>query len=230
MKIYIGPYKDRYIGPYQIASALCFWAKRVPDEFGIKREPDWVHDFGTWLAGGEEKSSWLMKVCEWIRDNDPWAKRKVEIRIDKYDTWSMDSTLAYLILPMLKQLKENKHGSPGDMPAFNQTSNSIQGCFDFYEEGDSEAWEEGHRQWGKILDEIIWAFEQIHPDYDWEEQYWITHPEFDLTKYPEDEGKLTIPVRWKVKGECDWEGRIKHQERIDAGLKLFGQYYQNLWD
>ena len=47
MKIYIGPYKS-WIGPYQIAEALCFWVKRVPDEHGIKRKPDWVHDFGQW--------------------------------------------------------------------------------------------------------------------------------------------------------------------------------------
>jgi hypothetical protein len=29
-------------------------------------------------------------------------ERKIDVRIDKYDTWNMDSTLAYIILPMLK--------------------------------------------------------------------------------------------------------------------------------
>ncbi len=32
MKIYIGPYKN-WVGPYQIAEALCFWAKNVEDEY-----------------------------------------------------------------------------------------------------------------------------------------------------------------------------------------------------
>ena len=39
-------------------------------------------------------------------------KRKISVRIDRQDTWSMDHTLAYIILPMLKQLRATKHGSP----------------------------------------------------------------------------------------------------------------------
>ena len=39
-------------------------------------------------------------------------KQKTSIRIDNYDTWSMDHTLAPIILPMLVQLKATKHGAP----------------------------------------------------------------------------------------------------------------------
>jgi len=39
-------------------------------------------------------------------------EQKISVRIDKYDTWSMDITLAHIIVPMLKQLKETKHGAP----------------------------------------------------------------------------------------------------------------------
>ena len=39
-------------------------------------------------------------------------EQKVSVRIDNFDTWGMDHTLAYIILPMLKQLKETKQGSP----------------------------------------------------------------------------------------------------------------------
>ena len=49
MKVYIGPYKN-WVGPYQIAEALCFWAKPVKDEYNFKRIPDWLHNFGTWLS------------------------------------------------------------------------------------------------------------------------------------------------------------------------------------
>jgi hypothetical protein len=34
------------------------------------------------------------------------------VKIDPWDTWSMDHTLAPIILPMLKQLKATKHGAP----------------------------------------------------------------------------------------------------------------------
>jgi hypothetical protein len=39
-------------------------------------------------------------------------KQKTSIKIHKWDTWSMDHTLAPIILPMLVQLKETKHGAP----------------------------------------------------------------------------------------------------------------------
>jgi len=223
MKVKIGPHKD-WIGPYQIAEALCFWAKKEKDEHGFSHKPRWVHEFGNFLAG-KDKDSWLTILCNWIHSK---KERKIKIRIDNYDTWNMDATLAYIILPMLKQLKETKHGSPGDMPAFNQTSNSAQYSFDFYAEDDDKAWEVGHEQWCEILDKIIWAFEQYNTD--WEDQYWITKPEMDLSDHPEDEGKDATPVRWKVKGVCDWEGHQKHQDRIQEGLELFGKYYQGLWD
>jgi hypothetical protein len=28
----------------------------------------------------------------------------------------------------------------------------------------------------------------------------------------------------------DKEGLEKHQDRVDNGLRLFGKYYENLWD
>ena len=36
-----------WFGPYQLAEAICFWAKKEKDEIGIDREPEWVHNFGT---------------------------------------------------------------------------------------------------------------------------------------------------------------------------------------
>ena len=118
MKIYIGPYKN-WVGPYQIAEALCFWAKPVKDEYDMESKPKWVHDFGTWLSHGTTKEeivesknapeTWLLKLCQWIESK---RNRVSYIKIDKYDTWSMDHTLAMIVLPMLKQLQATKHGAP----------------------------------------------------------------------------------------------------------------------
>ena len=149
-------------------------------------------------------------------------ERKVSIRIDKYDTWSMDHTLALIILPMLKQLKETKHGSPGSMLGFQQTSNNAQVCFDFYAEGDELANEAGHKQWDEIMSEMIWTFEQIAND-NWEDQYWLVQPEIDFNAEGHE-------LKWITRGECDWKGMELHQERIKNGLKLFGQYFESLWD
>lgn len=97
-------------------------------------------------------------------------ERKIDVRIDKYDTWNMESTLAFIVLPMLKQLKAAKHGSPW-LPEFDQTSNSAQYSFDFYKEGDDLAWEKGHEHWNQILDKMIWSFEQINTDWEESEGY-----------------------------------------------------------
>ncbi len=218
MRVIIGPYKE-WIGPYQLAEMLLFWMDKYED--------DRVHNFGTWLAGGKDQKSFLSKACSWL---DSKKKRKMKIHIDKWDTWNMDSTLSPIILPMLKQLKATKHGSPMCSPYFDQTSNSAQYSFDFYADGDEAAWNAGHQAWEDIMDKMIWSFEQLQPDYDWEDQYTLVKPELDMKKYPEDEGKMVVPVRWKVQGVTDWDARRKHQERIDEGLKLFGEYYQSLWD
>ena len=223
MKVFIGPYKN-WIGPYQIADKLFFWVEKCPLDSELESRLDYrLHDkFGKWLS-----ETWIDGFCNWL---DSKKKRKIEVKIHNYDTWGMYSTLAIIVLPMLRQLKETKHGSPCDMPAFSQTSNSSQLCFDFYQIEDDLAWDAGHKQWEEILDKMIWSFEQLQPDCDWEGQYTIIQPELDLSDYPEDEGKISVPVRWKTKGEIDWVGREKHSIKIQEGLELFGKYFQNLWD
>jgi hypothetical protein len=124
MKIKIGPYPD-WVGPYQLAEKLCFWAREEKDEHGFSKKPDWVHNFGEWLAHGSvepeprvgEISSWnrerhetlLSRFLSWIHSKQ---KRTIRVHIDRWDTWSMDHTLGYIVLPMLKQLKETTHGAP----------------------------------------------------------------------------------------------------------------------
>ena len=125
MKIKIGPY-THWFGPYQLAEKLCFWAKPVEDEYGMKSKPHWVHQFGEWLAHGSvEPEAEVGEITSWDHDRRPntwlhnfliWVeskkKRTIKVHIDRWDTWSMDSTLAYIVLPMLKQLKARKHGAP----------------------------------------------------------------------------------------------------------------------
>lgn len=188
MKVHIGKYKN-FVGPYQIAQKLLFW---------MDKDDDRVHNFGTWLADDKNgDDSWLTKICMWI---DKHRHRKVKVKLHKYDTWSMDSTLAIIILPMLKQLKVQKMGSPAvddvDVPWYlashiNPGANSWD---------TDQAW---HKRWDHVMDELVWTFEQLQPDADWESRYHVCG--------------------------YDAEGMRKHQDRINNGLRLFGKYYQGLW-
>lgn len=229
MKVKIGPHVNG-IGPYQIADMLCFWVKEVPDEFGITRKPDWVHDFGTWLAEDKNgQDTILTKVCNWIHSK---KKRKVKVHIDKYDTWEMNDNLAYIILPMLKQLKATKQGSPfvddEDVPEeIRSTSAPAK-----KNEWDTDA--NFHKRWEWVIDEMIWAFEQLHPDNDWEEQY--RSGEIDIKWMPCEWHDDDKPKLFRMEHgpndtyQCDYEGVKKHEERIRRGTTLFGKYYQCLWD
>jgi hypothetical protein len=253
MKVYVGPYTN-YFGPYQLAEAICFWAKKEKDEFGYEKTPDWVHDFGEWLAGYKDdgegndigKESLLYRFLRWV---DSKKKRKVKIRIDKYDTWSMDHTLAIIVLPMLKQLKAAKHGSPivdmEDVPEHMRASDTEdydpQLTFDFYHDPDLCSQNtpcDVHTRWDWVMGEMIWAFEQLQPDVDWEQQYYSG--EFDVKfkksekTYSDSSGKEQVTYEM-VDGprntfKVDMDGLHKHQDRMSNGFRLFGKYMQGLWD
>lgn len=229
MKVHIGPFKD-WIGPYQIASALCFWAKPVKDEHGFKSKPDWVHEFGTWLS--ETKTgeyTTLTKVCQWIQSK---RTRYVRVKIHDYDTWNMDSTLALIVLPMLLQLKASKHGGPfvddTDVPD-NLKSTSAPPKEN---EWDTDA--NHFARWDYVLDQMIHAFECKNSD-TWEDVYhtgeidfvWVPSDNLDSNGKPRSFEMQHGP---KHTHNCDYEALKLHQARITNGFRLFGKYYENLWD
>lgn len=214
MKVKIGKYNS-WIGPYQIAEALCFWIPAVEDEYKTKTKPDWVHDFGTWLSENRDGSDTvLLKVCQWIESKRP---RQIYVHIDHYDTWSLDYTLALVAHPMLKQLQAAKHGAPNtddeDVPDELKSTAA---------EPKQEEWDtdSNHfKRWDWIMNEMIWAFEQKTLD-DSDSQFY-THPE----KIP-GEGLMESIGRIEV----DEAGLKAHYARKKNGFRLFGKYYEALWD
>ena len=241
MKIKIGPYTN-YFGPYQLAEKLCFWAKDVEDEYGIKSKPDWVHKFGEWLAHGsvepeaevgeirswdrERHNTWIYKLLLWI---DSKKKRTVKVHIDRWDTWSMDNTLAYIVLPMLKQLKETKHGAPAvefkDVPEELMPPDAEAVKKLYMENGEID--DNYFKRWDWVLDEMIFAFDSKVND-GWEEQF--ETGESDLQWKKLEDGNYQMVEGPKHAKVYDWEARKKYEERISNGFRLFGKYYNNLWD
>jgi len=138
----------------------------------------------------------------WLYDKFGYSpEQKVKVHIDKWDTWSMDHTLAPIILPMLKQLKETKHGAPfvdlADVPK------ELHGKKLTKKQKESGEVDDKHfERWDWVLDEMIYAFD---------------------CKANKDE----VIMRFDIK---DRDAMDKEQDRISKGFRLFGKYYENLWD
>ena len=215
MKVYISKYRDHWVSPYTIAEKIFFWREIDYDE-------PWVVTINKALE----------PVCTlWMKFLDTVHPRIEYVKIDKYDTWSMDSTLNPIILPMLKQLKEHKHGAPNtddeDVPKNLWSTTKLA------QKAKENEWDtDGNhfRRWDYIMDQMIWAFEQLCMD-DWEEQYYSG--EIDHVWVKDD---TTLPNCSRLeKGpkhtfKVDYTALEKHQARISNGLRLFGKYYQGLWD
>ena len=213
MRVKIGPYLN-WVGGYQIADKIFFWHEKYPSEELIERWDYRLHDrFGEWLA-----STWIHKVCEWIYSK---RQRTVKIHIDNYDVWGMDHTLSLIVVPMLKKLKEVKHGAPlvddEDVPPkLRSTTKAAQRV-------KKNPWDtDGNhfKRWDWVMDEMIWAHEQLIDD-DNDSKFYdhsAAHDPFD---------DINIQIS-KIK--VDRKGLEAHHKRINNGLRLFGKYYRALWD
>jgi hypothetical protein len=165
--------------------------------------------------------------------------RKVDIKIENYDTWNMDHSLSMIILPMLIQLKNTKHGVPSDI--INDVGGADydqQDSFDFYKETHNDAFDEACKKWDEILDKMIWSFQQLALD-DYDNKYHHGNLEYDWVKsdktYPNPiTGKIEATYQMVDKNPnehwYDYVGHQLHEERIQEGINLFGKYYRNLWD
>jgi hypothetical protein len=234
MKVHIGPYK-RWFGPYQLAQTLCFWAKHK-DEFGLDDYPRWVHSFGEWLAHGsvepepsvgevlsfsrERKNTLLYKFLLWI---DRKKKRKIKVHIDRWDAWDMSETLAYIILPMLRKMKNAKQGSPWvadeDVPE-QLRKNSAPAVQDW------EIDDNYFKRWDYVLDEMIFAFEnKLDADRDSK----FTTGEVDMVSVKQENGFYELKNGPKHTAVTDVEAQAAYEKRIANGFRLFGKYYESLW-
>ena len=129
-------------------------------------------------------------------------EQKIKVKIDPWDTWSMDHTLAPIILPMLIQLKKEKHGAPNvdpkDVPIPLRPKK--QDVLKYKEIGETD--EKFFERWDWVMGEMIYAFD---------------------CKANKDDAYMRFDIE-------DRDAMNKEQERISNGFRLFGKYYENLWD
>ena len=209
MKVYLNCYRRHWLSPYKICEWLCFWRE-------IEYEEPWVEAVNKVL---EPVMTVIMNVMDVIHPKIDYVK------IDRWDTWSMDHTLSYIILPMLKQLQDTKHGSPfvedDDVPEELKSTSAPP------KENEWDTDDNHFKRWDWVLDEMIWAFEQLVDDR-WEDQYYTGQSDYIFVK--NDDGFSELQKGPNHTQEWDCDGWTNHHKRIDTGTSLFGKYYRNLWD
>ena len=217
MKVKIGPYINRWTT--SSLENLWYQMRYGKDESRWSIDDDkmdkWDHRFEK-LSG--HLQSVLNATVNQIQDR---RKRNIKVRVDYYDVWGADHTLALIILPVLKQLKEVKHGSPfvdvDDVPEELRPTEAA---------GPDNGYTDStvHERWEWVLNEMIWAFEQ-HVDEEHDSKFY-DHTEsrdYQLANPNDFMGGID-------KLKVDREGLKAHNERIKRGTELFGKYYQGLWD
>jgi hypothetical protein len=213
MKVWISRYRNHWLSPYVILTRICFWERDEDRIYNLKEEAD--NPYVKWV-------NFLDPICQAIHKFlDFVHPRWTYVKIDQWDTWSFDHTLADIILPGLKQLKATKHGAPftedADVPEYLRSHMAQP------KENEWDTDSLHFMRWDWILDEMIWAFEQKVDD-DADSQF-FDHSECGDEKFPwNEDGQYVSKVKY------DSEGHTKWQERKANGFRLFGRYYENLWD
>ena len=250
MKVYIGKPKN-WFGPYQLAEKVLFWLDSQDDrvlslgEFfahGFQKAPEDNPNIRRFMQRDQRKNSWLYNLMLWA---DKYRKRKMNITIHKYDTWSMDHTLAEIILPMLKQLKTTKHGVaqidledvPDHLHGTTTEDYDEQLTFDFYQEDKKDSVDFMEARWDWVLDEMIFAFEHKLDD-SWKDKFYEGTTDY-ITVFVDKDGN-EVPkgdhVFYRMEHgpnhtfKCDHDALEAVQKRISNGFRLFGKYYESLWD
>ena len=154
----------------------------------------------------EEAVQSVYNVLNWI-----WFDRrtqKIKVRIDKWDTWSMDHTLAHVIHPMLVQLKATNHGYPSGLT---------------------------EKKWDGIMDEMIWAFEQKLRD-NWEGDYY-EYRELGMEESKDPDDLFSLKLVWEdPEGRAAHQKRMtngfklfgKYYENFGINLSFLSDGYTQL--
>lgn len=222
MKIYFTNYRNHWLSPYTILEKVLFWK----NWHEIDYDEPWVEKWADRLM---PFSKALQKFLDFVHPEVKYVK------LDRWDTWNMDHTLGRIALPMLKQLKANKHGSPNvddeDVPEELKSTSAPKKENEWDTDGNH------FKRWDYVLDEMIFAFEHKLDD-SWQDAF--RSGNIDHVWKPVDVNGNEVPKKEAKYFEmtdgpnhtyvCDYNGMRVVEDRIQNGFRLFGKYYQGLWD
>jgi hypothetical protein len=238
MKIYISKYRNHWISPYTMLDYAFWWtdwskcsrdksiSRSLDEERKYVEHPEWVEKWSDRLTPISRAIQW---VCDRVHPPINYVK------IDYWDTWSMDHTLSPIILPMLKQLQEKKHGAPfvddEDVPEELKSTSAPA------KENEWDTDTNHFKRWDWAMGEMIFAF-NCKVDDSWEDAFregemdWLWVPvDVNGNEVPKGEHKYhQMKDGPKHTYKCDYEGMKVVEARIQNGFRLFGKYFSALWD
>lgn len=145
---------------------------------------------------------------------------KKEVLVDEYDCLDADYTLAMIILPVLKKIRENKqwvpHVDDEDVPEEIRSTAA---------KPKEDSWDidEFHfNRWEHVLNEMIWAFEDHtagNPDAD---------ACYEDINEPAEKGSIQESLGLS-KTKVNLEKLKAYKARKQNAFCLFGKYYHSLW-
>ena len=208
MKVVIGPFKYRWT----TNRLEDFWYRI---RYGKEHNRWTVDHIDKWDNRVEKVFDFLQAILnvtinKLIDEN----KRKIKIKIDRYDIWGTDYHLALIILPMLQELRSRHHGAPfiddEDVPEHLRSTAAPA------KENDYDVDDNHFKRYEWLLDELIWTFTELCKE-DGDSQFY-DHSECD--------GSLSDYEKIKI----DYDGLKAYNARISNGTTLFGKYLRALSD
>lgn len=241
MKVYLSNYRHHWFSPYALLDHLFFWTEwsKCHRDKSLDRALSISEDESTWTDRPDWVEKWhdrLAPLSVAIQKTLDLIHPKIDyVKVDYWDTWNMDDSLAQIILPLLRQLHNKNHGAPfvddEDVPDELKSTSAPP------KKNEWDTDQNHFKRWHWVLEEMIFAYKS-KLDESWKEAF--QSGSFDKISVPIDHAGNEVPkkqaklFRWEDGPnhtyKCDYEGMHAVEARIQNGFRLFGRYYQNLWD
>ena len=151
------------------------------------------------------------------------GNRVVDVIVESFDIFNADNTIGLVIHPILVAYKEKSKGyfhvDDEDVPDELKVGKPVNGFRNERFHPDNGDFDSGKKKHDWVIDEMIYAFDCIGPNSDWEDEYYIFKDGYDTAPFEQ----------MNLFYEVDNEGIDAAQKRIDNGMRLFGKYYRGLW-
>lgn len=153
--------------------------------------------------------------------------QKFRYGVSNEECWNLSNNFAQYILPRLKHFRNmNRMGIPGNMFVKHHNINMFLKHHSINDTEENEA----AKKWNAILDEMIWTFEYIVDDEQFNpipstRQFY----KLDVNNVTDWLNREKSPQEQKL-----WDDYIEKSQQLEErkrkGLELFAQYFDNLWD